>query len=176
MSRKKSPTLPPRAANRSRPTFTHPSQLADYVLDHYASPRRETCGAVYLDARNRLLGEQELPLGPELDDTFDTSRILRQGLLLGATGILLYQVAADPSLFPTTPEHRLLAIRLSESSPVVGLRLRDFLVVAFDGRWASALHNSTGKLAAPRGPGERTMRRSRPGPPRTARGAEAAAD
>lgn len=127
------------------PRLTQPDARAAEVLRHHAPAAGESYGALYLDSRQRLLASQALPAGPTLDATFDTTRLLRQALLAGASSILLFHAMAHPML--PTPLQRLLAIRLGESARVVGLRLLDFLVVTADGRWASALHSSTGQVA-----------------------------
>ncbi len=151
-----------------------PARVAEYVQARYEELLQETLGVLYLDSRRRLLGERVLFQGRRFHDSVNPSPILRHGLLLGATGIVLFRTVASDSVALVSPEDRLFAARLGESAEVVGLKLLDLLLVALEGRWASAMHPK-GEPAKVRD-GRRPMaRRSEATPPPTAQEARAAA-
>ncbi len=146
------------------------ARVAEYVHARYEELPQETLGVLYLDSGRRLLGERVLFQGREYHDSVYPTPILRHGLLLGATGIVLFRTVASDPLALVSPEDRLFAARLGESAEVVGLKLLDLLLVAPGRRWASALHRADGPSGAKEAREraaqrfEASPRPSRPGP------------
>ncbi len=93
-------------------------------------------GALYLDTRNRLLAERELYRGTVNRAAVEPRAILKEGLLHGACGMVVFHThpSGDPS---PSPEDLAFTRRLSEGGELVGVRLVDHLILGGVGRWVS---------------------------------------
>lgn len=125
-----------RAEVREREPLGHPAAVASYLTLRYAALDQEVMGALYLDARNRLLGERELFRGALNRAVAEPRRILREGLLAGAAGCIVFHThpSGDPS---PSAEDLAFTRRLAEAGEAVGIRLVDHLVLGGQGRWVS---------------------------------------
>jgi DNA repair protein RadC len=93
-------------------------------------------GALYLDTRNRLLGEDETYRGTLNRAAVEPRALLRRGLELAAAGLLLFHThpSGDPS---PSAEDLAFTRRLAEAGDIVGIRLVDHLVLGAGGAWVS---------------------------------------
>jgi DNA repair protein RadC len=125
-----------RAEVREREPLGHPAAVASYLNLRYSALDQEVMGALYLDARNRLLGERELFRGALNRAVAEPRRILREGLLAGAAGCIVFHThpSGDPS---PSAEDLAFTRRLAEAGEAVGIRLVDHLVLGGQGRWVS---------------------------------------
>jgi len=125
-----------RAEIREREPLGHPAAVASYLTLRYATLDQEVMGALYLDTRNRLLGERELFRGALSRAVAEPRRILREGLLAGAAGCIVFHThpSGDPS---PSAEDLAFTRRLAEAGESVGIRLLDHLVLGAQGRWVS---------------------------------------
>ncbi|HEX9798806.1 MAG TPA: DNA repair protein RadC [Thermoanaerobaculia bacterium] len=125
-----------RAEVREREPLGHPAAVASYLTLRYAALDQEVMGALYLDVRNRLLGERELFRGALNRAVAEPRRILREGLLAGAAGCIVFHThpSGDPS---PSAEDLAFTRRLAEAGEAVGIRLVDHLVLGGQGRWVS---------------------------------------
>jgi DNA repair protein RadC len=112
-----------------------------YLALRYHLRDQEVMGAVFLDARNRLLGDCELFRGTLHRAAVEPREILKECLLRGAAGVVLFHThpSGDPS--PST-EDLLFTRRMEVAAEVVGVRLVDHLVVGGAGRWLSLLRRA----------------------------------
>jgi len=119
-----------------REPLTRPAAVASYLTLRFGRRDQEILGALYLDTRNRLLAERELYRGTLSRAAVEPRRILQEGLLLGAAGVVVFHThpSGDPN--PST-EDLAFTRRLSEAGEVVGIRLVDHLVLGEVGRWVS---------------------------------------
>jgi len=125
-----------RCAVDERAPLSHPAAVASYLALRYSVPDQEVMGALYLDARQRLLAENELYRGTLLRAAAEPRQVLKEGLLHGAAGCILFHThpSGDPS---PSAEDLAFTRRMAEAGEVVGIRLVDHLVLGGMGRWVS---------------------------------------
>jgi DNA repair protein RadC len=119
-----------------REPMANPAAVASYLALRFGALDQEVFGALYLDTRNRRIGERELYRGALHRATVEPRRVLREGLLLGAAGCIAFH--NHPSGDPTPSAEDLAFTRkLAEAGDAVGIRLVDHLIVGGVGRWVS---------------------------------------
>ena len=113
-----------------------PAAVASYLALRYGVRDQEVMGALYLDTRNRLLAERELYRGTVNRAAVEPRAILKEGLLHGACGMVVFHThpSGDPS---PSPEDLAFTRRLAEGGELVGVRLVDHLILGGVGRWVS---------------------------------------
>ncbi|MGE5233116.1 MAG: RadC family protein [Acidobacteriota bacterium] len=125
-----------RAQLPERDLLGHPAAVARYLTLRYGLPDQEVMGALYLDTRNRLLGERELFRGTLSRAAAEPRAILKEGLLRGAAGVVVFHThpSGDPS---PSAEDLAFTRRVAEAGEIVGVRLVDHLVLGTAGAWTS---------------------------------------
>jgi len=121
--------------------LTRPVDVARYLAIRYQTCDQEVMGALFLDARNRLLGEREMFRGTISRISAEPREILRECLQRGAAAIYLFHThpSGDPS---PSAEDLLFTRRMVEAAEIVGLRLADHVVLGHRGRWVSLKEKS----------------------------------
>jgi DNA repair protein RadC len=121
-----------------RAALRRPGDVVRYLILRYHVRDQEVMGAVFLDARNRLLGDCELYRGTLHRAAVEPREILKECLLRGAAGVVLFHThpSGDPS--PST-EDLVFTRRMESATQVVGVALVDHLVIGPSGRWKSLL-------------------------------------
>jgi len=119
-----------------RDPLSRPGEVASYLALRYRMRDQEVVGALFLDSRNRLMGEKEICRGTPSRAAVEPREILKKGLLRGAAGILLFHThpSGDPS---PSADDLLFTRRLAEAGEVVGVRLVDHMILGGGGRWVS---------------------------------------
>jgi DNA repair protein RadC len=121
---------------RSRKVLARPAEVARYLLLRYQQRDQEVMGALFLDARHRLLGEREIFRGTLHRAAVEPREILKDCLLRGASGVALFHT--HPSGDPTpSAEDLLFTRRMAEAAEVIGVELVDHLILGSPGRWVS---------------------------------------
>jgi DNA repair protein RadC len=121
---------------RGRKLMARPAEVARYLLLRYQQRDQEVMGALFLDARHRLIGEREIFRGTLHRAAVEPREILKDCLLRGASGVALFHT--HPSGDPTpSAEDLLFTRRMAEASEVIGVELVDHLVLGSPGRWVS---------------------------------------
>lgn len=119
-----------------RKPMARPAEVASYVGMRYGHHDQEVVGALYLDARECLLAEREIYRGTLKRAAVEPRAILREGLLRGATAMVLFHT--HPSGDPSPSSHDMLFTReLARAGDTVGIELVDHLIVARGGAWVS---------------------------------------
>jgi DNA repair protein RadC len=119
-----------------REPLNRPSSVARYVALRYGARDQEVMGALFVDIRNRLVGEREIYRGTLNRAAVEPREILKEGLLRGAAGVIAFH--GHPTGDPTpSAEDILFTRRLAEAGEVVGVRLVDHLIVAPGGACVS---------------------------------------
>ncbi|HYU33787.1 MAG TPA: DNA repair protein RadC [Thermoanaerobaculia bacterium] len=119
-----------------RETLSRPSEVARYLHLRYQTRDQEVMGALFLDGRDRMLGDRELYRGTLDRALVEPREVLKECLLRGAAGVILFHT--HPSGDPTpSAEDRTVTLRMAEAAKVIGVRLVDHLVLAGTGRWVS---------------------------------------
>lgn len=112
-----------------RDLFNEPAVVKDYLRRARSDGAQERTGALYLNARNRLLRDDPDIYRGTLDRAVVEPReILKRALLANAAGVILYHnhPSGDPS---PSREDREFTRRLATAADAVGLRLLDHVVV-----------------------------------------------
>lgn len=119
-----------------REPLGHPAAVARYLALRFWKVDQEVMGALYLDTRNRLVAEAELFRGTLNRAAAEPRAILKEGLLRGAAGVILFHThpSGDPS---PSAEDLAFTRHLSEAGDIVGVRLVDHLTVGGPTRWIS---------------------------------------
>jgi len=116
-----------------RDLFNEPSLVKDYLRRARGDGTQERTGALYLNARNRLLRDDpEIYRGTLDRAVVEPREILKRALLTNAAGVILYHnhPSGDPS---PSREDREFTRRLVAAAESVGLRLLDHIVVGREG-------------------------------------------
>jgi DNA repair protein RadC len=121
--------------------LTRPVDVARYLALRYHTCDQEVMGALFLDARSRLLGEREMFRGTLSRIAVEPREILRECLQRGAAALYLFHThpSGDPS---PSAEDLLFTRRLAEAAEIVGVRLADHVVLGHRGRWVSLKEKS----------------------------------
>lgn len=119
-----------------REPLTRPAEVARYLALRYWARDQEVMGALFLDARSRLLGEKELFRGTLDRAIAEPREILKEALLRGAAGVILFHThpSGDPS---PSPEDLTFTRRMRDAGELVGVRLLDHFILGSAGRWVS---------------------------------------
>lgn len=125
-----------RAAIPDRQPMSRPGAVARYLNLQFATPGQEVMGALYLDARNGLMGEQEIYRGTLNRAAVEPRAVLKEGLLRDAAGFVLFHThpSGDPS---PSAEDLAFTRRVAQSGELLGLRLVDHLILGAGDRWVS---------------------------------------
>src|SRR5262249_32964481 len=116
-----------------RDLLNEPRLVKDYLRHSQADDAQERTGALFLNARNRLLRNDPDIYRGTLDRAIVEPReILRRALLTKAAGVILYHnhPSGDPA---PSREDREFTRRLAAASEAVGVRLLDHIVVGREG-------------------------------------------
>lgn len=121
---------------RERKPLTRPAEVAHYLALRYWSRDQEVMGALFLDSRSKLLGEKELFRGTLDRAIAEPREILKEGLLRGAAGVIVFHThpSGDPA---PSPEDLAFTRRMREAGELVGVRLLDHFILGSAGRWVS---------------------------------------
>jgi len=125
-----------RAEVPDREPMTHPAAVARYLSLQFAAPGQEVMGALYLDSRNRLLGDQEVYRGTLNRAAVEPRAVLKEGLLRDAAGFVLFHThpSGDPS---PSAEDLAFTRRIAQSGELLGVRLVDHLILGSGDTWVS---------------------------------------
>jgi DNA repair protein RadC len=116
--------------------LSRPALLARYLVLRYHQRDQEIMGALFLNVRDRLIGEKEIFRGTLHRAAVEPREILKECLLRGAARVALFHT--HPSGDPTPSDEDLLFTRrMAEAATIVGVELVDHLVLGGTGRWVS---------------------------------------
>jgi DNA repair protein RadC len=125
-----------RAELPSRRPLVQAAAVAEYLGLRYSNRDQEIMGALYLDARHRLLAELELFRGTLKEAAVEARLVLKEGLVRGAAAVIVFHT--HPSGDPTPSAADLLFTRrLVQACAAVGMELLDHLIVGSSGIWLS---------------------------------------
>jgi DNA repair protein RadC len=116
-----------------RDLFNEPRLVKESLRQSQGDGTQERTGALFLNARNRLLRhDPEIYRGTLDRAVVEPRELLKRALLANAAGLIVYH--NHPSGDPTpSREDREFTRRLAAAAESVGLRLLDHIVVARDG-------------------------------------------
>ena len=127
------------------PFLERPDLLAGYLWMKHQEPDQEIGGAVYLDARHRLIEDQVLYRGTASRLPIEPRVVLRVGLECGASALVFFHThpSGDPA---PSREDLLLTRRLQKAGEVVGITVLDHLILGSCHRFVSLRRRGEGKL------------------------------
>jgi DNA repair protein RadC len=130
-------------------TVSDPEDAAALLVPALQNAGSEEVHALYLDPRGRVLERTRIGVGSERYAILDPGQILRRGLLLRASALILAHnhPSGDPE--PSDPDLRATR-RIAELAQPLGLRLLDHLIVGRP-RWTSLARRDLIPMAFPEG-------------------------
>jgi DNA repair protein RadC len=111
-----------------RDPISDPETLARSLLTRYRHHVQERLGAVYLDAKNRVLREREIYIGTFNSATVSTRDVLRFALDDHAASLIVFHNHPSGSPEPSR-EDLLFTTRLVEAGKVLGVDVLDHLIL-----------------------------------------------
>lgn len=120
----------------ARLPMKRPFRVASYLSLRYGLRDQEVIGALFLDVRNRLIGEDEIARGTLHRALIEPRQILWPALARGAAGVLIFHnhPSGDPS---PSPEDLTFTRRMVVACDAVGVKLVDHLILGSACRWVS---------------------------------------
>lgn len=125
-----------RAKLPDRDPLTRPREVVEYLALRYPLRGQEVLGALFFDGRRRLTGERELYRGTFNEAVVEPREVLKECLLRGAAGVLLFHTHPSGDPTPSAEDLRFTR-RMVEAARVVGVELVDHLILAGAGDWVS---------------------------------------
>ena len=119
-----------------RETLSRPAEIARYLHLRYQARDQEVMGALFLDVRNRMLGDCEIYRGTLDRAAVEPREVLKECLLRGASGVILFHTHPSGDPTPSSDDYA-FTLRMAEAAKVLGIRLIDHLVLAGSGQWVS---------------------------------------
>lgn len=110
--------------------------LAGLVADLIEDQSRETLVAIYVSAKNRVLGWRLGGVGGVTSCIVDASPMLQGAILAGAAGMLLGHNHPSGSTTPS-PEDIQLTRQVAQACDSIGMRLLDHVVIAHNEGYTS---------------------------------------
>ncbi len=119
-----------------RELLDQPGTVAGYLIMRYGDRDQEIMGALYLDIRNRLIGEAEVFRGTQSRAAVEPRAILKEALLRSASAFILFHnhPSGDPS--PSLQDLRFTR-RMAKAGELLGVRLIDHLILGASATWVS---------------------------------------
>ena len=119
-----------------RDLLDQPAAVASYLSLRYRHSDQETMGALFMNVRNRLIGECDIFRGTQDRTAVDPRAILKEALLRSASRIVLFHThpSGDPS---PSKEDISFTHRLAQAGDMLGIKLLDHLILGSNGRWVS---------------------------------------
>ena len=110
--------------------------VAGYLSLRYHQIDQEVMGALYLDARSRLIEERELCRGTITRTAVEPRTILKPAFLCGAHGLILFHTHPSGDPAPSADDLNFTR-RLQDAAEISGLVLYDHLILGTEGRFVT---------------------------------------
>ena len=119
-----------------RQLMTRRDLVAGYLYLRYYRLDQEVMGALYVDARSRLVEERELYRGTISRTAVEPRAVLKPALLCGAVGLILFHTHPSGDPAPSTDDLHFTR-RLRAAAEISGLTLHDHLILGSGHRFVS---------------------------------------
>lgn len=112
--------------------ITNPASIAPRLIGRYGHHSQEVFGAIYLDARNRIITEREISVGSLTSASVSPRDVFRFALDDHAASVIVFHnhPSGDPS---PSPQDLAVTRKLMSVGEGLGVRVLDHLVVACTG-------------------------------------------
>lgn len=108
--------------------FQSPEEIATYYMEDMRHLSRERCLLVFLDVKNRRIGEQILSVGTIDSAVVAPREVYVRALQYNAVGIILLH--NHPTGDPTPSRHDIqVTKRLAEAGNFIGIQLMDHIII-----------------------------------------------
>lgn len=125
-----------RAEVPNRAPMERAVSVVRFLILRYATTGQEVLGAVYLDARNRLIADREIYRGTLDRAPVEPREVFHHALLIGAAKVVVFHT--HPSGDPTpSVEDLAFTRRVAEAGQALGVKLTDHLILGGTGQWVS---------------------------------------
>lgn len=126
------------AADRAVVTTAHlAAQLIRPYFDSNKMELQEQAAALYLNARNRVLGIYRVSIGGVTQTIMDARLVLAAALKLPTTGIIVAHSHPSGNLKPSRADIE-LTLRLKAAAALLTINLLDHLILTQDGYYSMA--------------------------------------
>ena len=131
-----------RSAVPEREPLSNAAAVARYLALRFDVRGQEVLGALFLDGRNRWIGESELFRGTLDRAAVEPAALLRDAISRAASGLVLFHThpSGDPS---PSLDDLTFTKRVADAAKLLGLRLLDHLILGHGGRWLSLRQHGT---------------------------------
>ena len=114
---------------RRAPVLRRPVQLREFLKMHLGGLEHEVFGALYLNARHRLIAVDDLFRGTIDSAVVYPREVVKSALKYGASHVIIYHNHPSGSPDPSTAD-ALITCRLRDALALVDIALLDHLIVA----------------------------------------------
>ena len=120
-----------------RDLLNEPRLVKEYLRQAQSDDSQERTGALFLNARNRLLkNDPEIYRGTLDRAAVEPREVLKECLLRGAAGVIIFHTHPSGDPAPSVDDVEFTRL-MAAAARVVGVRLVDHLVLGEGGAWAS---------------------------------------
>jgi DNA repair protein RadC len=121
-----------------REPIAGPRDVVRYLSLRYGVRDQEVMGALFLDARKRLLGDSEIYRGTLSRALVEPREVLKECLLRGAAAVVLFHTHPSGDASPSA-EDFCFTQRMQQATEMIGVTLVDHLILGLQGRFVSLL-------------------------------------
>ncbi len=119
-----------------RAPLLRPAETVRYLHLRYHLRDQEVFGALFLDLQRRLITDREIFRGTLARAAVEPREILKQALLCGAAGVVLFHTHPSGNPSPSA-EDLLFTRRMADAAEILGIELLDHLVIGSGDCWVS---------------------------------------
>lgn len=119
-----------------REPLGRPASVARYLVLRYATLGQEVMGALYVDVRQRLIGDREIYRGTLSRASVEPREVYLQALVRGAASVVLFHTHPSGDPEPSLEDLQFTR-RMAEAGQALGVGLLDHLIVGSTGSWIS---------------------------------------
>ncbi len=119
-----------------RPLLDDPSLVARHAAASYRSSDQQVLGAIFLDVNCRLISDAEIFRGALTAAAVEPGVVFRRALAASAAAVIVFQTRPSGDPVPTREDWSFTR-RLLEAGEIVGVGVRDHLLVASAEQWVS---------------------------------------
>lgn len=114
----------------------NPSDVAAYLRDRIDGDAREHFVAIFLDARNRPIGDQVVSIGTATKSLVSPREVFQPAVAVGAVSVILGHNHPSGDATPSVDD-RVITKWLAQAGAILGIQILDHVVWSRDGSYTS---------------------------------------